>query len=274
MSTPSSDLEALCLAVFERTGAFNAYSQIYRESAASDDFAVEIQQPTREARSFHSTVLAAITSLKKDPAITLDGLKRAVRENAGDKPDASVEHAINTAVQSLLMVDAKANEWHPPDYVVNGYRPASWLPNEPFHEFVDKQFPTAPASERVITALEERHKLKAWKLHSRHGIQLQPTENLAKHLVYDSRHRCVWFFHHSSFLKGHLEKFRDDAEPFELGVEESLKRSVIAQVLRYVSNIPDGDSDRVQGIIASSTPTRDPTLTSYGPVQSGRHKVG
>ncbi|KAL3960399.1 hypothetical protein ACCO45_005516 [Purpureocillium lilacinum] len=176
----------------------------------------------------HEAVLRVSNILKERTQATKAEITECLQDDHGGS-SSTTQNVINLAVQAMVMVDAGAKDWHSTDFVLGGYRPTSWLPNESFQAFVERSFPLGleSSSGSVRQAIEQRASMKAWKLQKRLGVRFRRTNNLAEHLLFDPRRNCLYLFHHVAFLKANLERFQHETKPLSIGLKESLKRGAL-----------------------------------------------
>lgn len=236
LRTTPEDKDTISRVIFEYDGDLSALFQTYDHFAVSGDFAVNIKSSGRAARFSHQDVMDTIEHIKKRPESTLEDVQDSCRHQNPDMKGPGALHIINLAVRLIAMVDTEANTRHASGYTIKSYQPTSWSAQESFRNFISKQFPRTPPhlSEKVHLALEEQSMLKAWKLQKRYGVRFTLTDNLAEHLLYDTRHQCLRLFHHTTFLKAQLKKLRSVDHPLQCTIEESLAKSVVASFLTLI----------------------------------------
>ncbi|KAK7408883.1 hypothetical protein QQX98_008944 [Neonectria punicea] len=194
--------------------AFDLYFKHYDRLVVpdADVYAVQLEkpQPGDLTPISHADVLEAVGVIRADPGKTLDQTTDELHEKLKVKHSRPrVKYAVQVAVRIMFMFDPAMNERHGPDYSIGTYIPVSWQPHQSLHQFVLQCFPkSAKSSERVQDAIAEGRLIKAWKLKARSGITFKGTDNLAQHLLLDSRNRVLYIFHHTSFLKAQLRRFQ------------------------------------------------------------------
>jgi hypothetical protein len=223
-ATTRSDRDRIALQIFGKTDDFSAffclYDNLVMKQAAQ---AVQADHLNPESLRYHDGILRIIQLLRENVHDTRDGVLVRIKNNQSFV-NSSFDHALNIAVQTMVMIDSAAQNWHPSNYKLGGYRPTSWDPTESFVNFVQRTFKMDMTMDESAcrTALEDRHILKAWKLKKRLGINIRPTENLAEHLLFDARNNILYLFHHVAFLKAHLERWKTDLR-WDCNLEDSLK---------------------------------------------------
>jgi hypothetical protein len=84
--------------------------------------------------------------------------------------------------------------------------------------------------------------LKAWKLKDLAGITFKAANNLVDHLLFDPATRIVYLFHHSAYIKAHLDMWhqKGDKACKNLGQAQTLERSVRSQqqLLQGANGLP------------------------------------
>ncbi|KAH8763240.1 hypothetical protein F5883DRAFT_463376 [Diaporthe sp. PMI_573] len=273
LRTTPEDRNTISRVVFEYDGNLSALFQAYDNFAVSGDFAVHIKSNKRVALFSHQDVINTIEHIKELPQSTLQGIQDTGSRHNPDMKGPGALHIINLAVRLIAMVDTEANNRHASGYNIKGYQPTSWSAQESFRNFITKQFPRTPPhlSGNVRLALEEQSTLKAWKLQKRHGIRFTLTNNLAEHLLYDTRHQCLRLFHHTTFLKAQLKKFRNVDRPLDYKLEESLAKGALPpqllietlHSLAILFGTTDRESDRILQDILTTNTSADEDLGQF-----------
>ncbi|KAH6869268.1 hypothetical protein B0T10DRAFT_418762, partial [Thelonectria olida] len=158
---------------------------------------------------------------------------------------------------AILMVDSAVNGYRSPGYTIGKYRHASWLPDEAFIDFVARCFPQVSSGrrDRVATVLDDKSSLKAWKLKDRLGINFRGTNNLADHLLFDPRNQILYLFHHTAYLKAHLDLWNGESVSKDVGITTTLKRGtlcprLLAETLHSLQSILfRNDDDRSMRVL-------------------------
>lgn len=232
LPTTPQDQEAICTALLGKAGSFDAYFAAYNDVATSaTEFVEDVEKGGASLRRLtHQDILATANFLRDHPNITLAKARSTLHKTLQNGlSDGNIRHALNVAVQAMLMVDPQARERRAAGYSLGGYHPTSWLQHETFAEFLKKLFPPPmeQPAERVKLALDEQASIRAWKLQDRLGLRFRGTDNIAEHLLYDRRKNTLYLFHHTSFLKTQLERFRGHRNPLEEVVETCLPRGTL-----------------------------------------------
>ncbi|XXH00750.1 hypothetical protein Hte_007100 [Hypoxylon texense] len=99
------------------------------------------------------------------------------------------------------MIDASSTESFSDDYRFrhSDSFPVHWEDGKSFIDFIQSTFPST-----TYRATGPFNRLKAWKLKQRCGISIVPTDDLVRHLLYDSGSRTLTVFHHVTWLKAQL----------------------------------------------------------------------
>lgn len=155
----------------------------------------------------HAEVLSALGRLIKSPNQT----KKEFRNDFPvDVAEDEKDWAVRALLRLALMIDCASKQTAPPGYMLGDFRPRSWTDDQSLAEFAESCFPSPVHSPtmraRIQIALSQRNKLKAWKLRERCGVRFRPTDNLAEHLLFDSRNRTVKVFRQVGYLKAHLSR--------------------------------------------------------------------
>jgi hypothetical protein len=169
------------------------------------------QQPGLKS---HEELFAIIQELKSNPEVTrLELLEKLFP----DRPARSdQERAVNLAVRVMMMVNCSASR-QSPALLEHGTHQAPWRSDVAFSQFISDAFPKMdhPSIDDV------KENLRAKKLKKHAGLRFQPTDDLRNHLKLDRRGAVVEIFHHTSFLKEHLRRTKD--EPRSMSVSDSVK---------------------------------------------------
>lgn len=227
--TTADDRHLITTGLLRKAGTFDAYFRVYDSLATwGGDFVLGVGGKGTASRQLsHEDIVKISKFLLENPEIAFVDTESHLQTDLLDGVEAiDVRHAIMLAVHAMLMVDPAAKDRHGSGYVLNGYRPTSWLPHETLLAFLERSFPLcvvdAKTADHIGVALEEQASMKAWKLQKRLGIRFRGTNNIAEHLLYDSRGPFIYLFHHTSFLKAKLERFRSEANPLDLKIENTL----------------------------------------------------
>ncbi|KAK0744302.1 hypothetical protein B0T21DRAFT_357554 [Apiosordaria backusii] len=217
-----------------KSGDFQAYFKVYNDLLDRGPRNVITQAPHQPRNSIsHETILAATDIIKKDSRVTLESTRRMIGQRFPNTYSTDeLDFILEVAVQAMFMIDPNVNGSHGLGYMVGTYRPASWSANESFIDFVNKSFPQVSTEKRaqVETVLENKRSLKAWKLQDRVGIEFRGTNNLTDHLLLDRDNRILYLFHHTAYLKAHLNLWYrlcgDGAK--EVGIGSALERGMLS----------------------------------------------
>lgn len=205
----------------EKLYSSSTYFQIYDRLTSPQYTTVQVDL---SALNSHDDVRRLALELRANPQSTREEFRAKVSQNSLTDPELVIdqERAINVAVHIMLMIDCIDKDRHYEGYEIGGFRPVSWDSSEQFTDFVKKVCPIdVHDQEKVRTALKEKNALKCWKLSKRAHIKFLPTDNIAEHLLYDSKDNVVRLFRQTTFLKAHLRL--SASQPIELGITESLK---------------------------------------------------
>lgn len=178
-------------------------------------------QNDRPAYSSHDEVVSSFECLVARIEQTNADFRNTVGEGVSY---AAYTRAVRALLRASLMVDNY--EYNFPAYRIRDFVPQTWKEHQPFVGFITGCFPS-PAQppkicEAVRSALEHRKKFTAWQLEERYKVRLQPTNNLAEHLVFDEEPRILYVFSHVNFVRAHLE--RSINEPIDIDFNESLQK--------------------------------------------------
>lgn len=221
LTTPEEQDE-ISLRLLGRKGKFEAYFTLFDELALREStFSCHYVSSSPTHQHVLSTAILLRNNIQKTKEETMNQISRenqVVWENAGN--------IINRAVQAMVMIDSAAQEWHPANFVLGGYRPISWLSQESFVSFIERSIPRAPdqSCNRFEDIIGHKSKLKAWKLKKRLGIRFLPTNDLSCHLLLNDKDNTLYLFHQVAYLKAHLEQFQSQASPLDITALESLGR--------------------------------------------------
>ncbi|KAK7213150.1 hypothetical protein V2G26_020328 [Clonostachys chloroleuca] len=174
-----------------------------------------------QGRSTYRGVGDAVNLLKSSPHITKNEAVQRLNNNNGTaplKPNALDD--LNLAVNMVIMVDCDPFKSHTRGFSIVDYSPKSWQPEETYLAFVKRSFPADPKPSKGV-----QKSAKAWKLKKKLGVKFLPTDDLDKHLLYDSKDPpCVYLFHQVGFLKAQLKKYNETDGPLNLSVGKCLER--------------------------------------------------
>lgn len=221
LTTPEEQDE-ISLKLLGRKGKFEAYFTLFDElSLKESTFSCNYISSSPTHQHVLSTAILLRNNIEKTRQETMTQIShenRAIGQNVGN--------IINRAVQAMVMIDSAAQEWHPANFVLGGYHPTSWLPQESFVSFIERSIPCAPdqSYKRFEDIIGHKSKLKAWKLKKRLGICFLPTNDLSCHLLLNEKDNTLYLFHQVAYLKAHLEQFQSHASPLDITALESLGR--------------------------------------------------
>ncbi|KAI0126786.1 hypothetical protein BJ170DRAFT_630005 [Xylariales sp. AK1849] len=218
-----------------KSGEFQAYFRLYEElfDLGTRGHIIAIDNPLQHGRGTisHSAILTTVQVLRDNKGLTLDAIKVELEKKLqGDYLPREIDFIVDLAVQAMLMIDSDTREHHGPNYTMGQYRHTSWLTHECFVDFVSRSFPQVSVERRVrvAMALDDKRSLKAWKLKKRLGIVLKGTENLANHLLYDSSNQILYLFHHTAYLKAHLDMWSEEDASKGIGITTTLERGTLS----------------------------------------------
>ncbi|KAF5025677.1 hypothetical protein F66182_2283 [Fusarium sp. NRRL 66182] len=200
-ATTAQDRRELSRELLGATGSFSAYFQNYDDLATKDNtFDVRGSLAPRS----HQDILHITRFLRSNPNATKEDSVTYLQRSWTTSDN--VENILTLAVQAMTMTDASAQDWHPSGFTLGEYRPISWLSQEPFVAFIQRSFTKRPAQmhQRIREAVDDRSRLKAWKLQKRLGMKFCLTDNLSEHLMLDTKNNVLYLFHHAAYLKAHL----------------------------------------------------------------------
>ncbi|RYP54211.1 hypothetical protein DL768_000990 [Monosporascus sp. mg162] len=189
------------------TRPLDSYFKVYDGLIArSDVHVLQVEEPGPENLTpiSHDDILAGTQILRKNPELTLAQAIQRLRTRLNRTHSAQqLKFAIFVAVRAMLMLDC----------AVSGRHWESWQLNERFVDFVSKCFPKAlGVSSQIVEAMDDQKSMKAWKLKARFGISFKGTDNLARHLLLDPQgpKPTLYLFHHTAFLKAHLDRLQEE----------------------------------------------------------------
>ena len=183
-----------------------------------------IGPPTAIPVLLDSQVLEIAGLLKSNPRWTrIEALSKLPRGSKQEFSDEDVENALDIAVQAMLMIDSVATRGHAADFRLGGLRPKCWASNDSFVQFLESSFPKAVDFSRISSVMEDQDSLKSWKLAKKLKITFKGTNNLADHLLYDSRYNTLYLFHHVAWLNAHLGGLAYEL-PFDCSMETAVTK--------------------------------------------------
>lgn len=213
----SAEKSEIAKLIFNNDGAFPAFFAVFDYMLHQKNFLVVNGQ----GRSTYRGVGDAVNLLKSSPHITKNEAVQRLNNNNGTaplKPNALDD--LNLAVNMVIMVDCDPFKSHTRGFSIVDYSPKSWQPEETYLAFVKRSFPADPKPSKGV-----QKSAKAWKLKKKLGVKFLPTDDLDKHLLYDSKDPpCVYLFHQVGFLKAQLKKYNETDGPLNLSVGKCLER--------------------------------------------------
>ncbi|WKT45061.1 hypothetical protein QSH57_009914 [Fusarium oxysporum f. sp. vasinfectum] len=230
LTTPEEQDE-ISLRLLGRKGKFEAYFTLFDELALREStFSCNYVSSSPTHQHVLSTAIMLRNNIQNTKEETVNQIchgDQTIGEN--------VDNIINRAVQAMVMIDSAAQEWHPANFVLGGYRPISWLSRESFVSFVERSIPRAPdqSYKTFEDIIGQKSKLKAWKLKKRLGICFLPTNDLSCHLLFNEKGNTLYLFHQVAYLKAHLEQFQSHTSPLDITVLESLRRGTLPPQLLF-----------------------------------------
>lgn len=202
--------------IFDEEGKFPAFFAFFDYLLHQKNFLVLNGQ----GRLTYRGIGRAASLLKSSPHITKNEAVQRLNNNGTDPPNPNALDDLILAVNMVIMVDCDPQKSHTLGFTIADYSPKSWQPEETYLDFVKRSFPIyADRSKRL------QWSIKAWKLKEKLGVEFRPTDDLDKHLLYDSKDPpCVYLFHQVGFLKAQLKKYNEMKTPLDLSVDKCLER--------------------------------------------------
>ncbi|KAK6858314.1 hypothetical protein PG995_006013 [Apiospora arundinis] len=199
--------------------SFDFYFKVYDSLVSHNDYVLQIEDLsyTSPITITHDDILAATNVLRDDPALTLDQACSILRERLRPRlcSNQQLKRAITISVRITLMLDCDRNL-------------DAWKPDERFVDYVSVRFPrTSGPSETVKEVMASKKSIKAWKLKTRCRLSFRGTDILARHLALDPSHPdgpTLYIFHHTTFLKAHLDRLKVLGIDIENGILPCLRR--------------------------------------------------
>lgn len=200
--TPS-DQQNIAHSFLGTSGDFVAWTQLYDDLITRRR--TRIGPPTASPVVPNAQILEISGLLKSNPCWTrneaLCTLSMGPRQESFDE---DVENALDIAVQAMFMIDSVATRGHASDFRLGGFRPKRWASHDSFVQFLQSSFSRATDSPKICSVMEDQDSLRSWKLTKKLKITSRGTNNLADHLLYDSRYNTLYLFHHVAWLNAHL----------------------------------------------------------------------
>jgi hypothetical protein len=213
LSLPSVDEErdiisALCHARSPDARHFQAFLRFYALTVCpgpQPGHAIQITPPTLCS---HQAILEACNRLQISPGSTKGEIESQLFPNV---TEAAERHRCLRAVTKLaFMIDCDSLS----NFSVNYKRqnedtfPIRWRDGQTLIEFFHSSFPVDDTTSPLRTS-DIGKRLKVWKLRKRYNIRIEPTNDLAQHLVYNTTTRTLSVFHQVAYLKAHLQSLSD-----------------------------------------------------------------
>lgn len=225
------DQQNVALGLVGTSGDFVAWSRLYDDLITRRR--TRIGPPTVNPVVPDSQILEIAGFLKSNPHWTrikaLSSLSKAWKQ---EYPEEDVENALDIAVQATFMTDSVATRGHASDFRLGGLRPKCWASNESFVQFLESSFPRATDSPKICSVMEDQDSLKSWKLAKKLRITFKGTNNLADHLLYDSRYNILYLFHHVAWLNAHLGGLAYEI-PFDSDMEIAVAQGTLPPRLLF-----------------------------------------
>ncbi|WQF87713.1 hypothetical protein CDEST_12727 [Colletotrichum destructivum] len=217
------------------TGDFSAFFDVYNEFA-SKSTALKFGTPSGPKHGSeplsYKTTLQVIEVLSKNPCAKRKNVLQEMRRiiNSGQHTtEEEVQQALRMAVRATTMTDCDAKRHHGTDYAIADYTPVSWASGETYIEFFKRSIPGfrsnehVPPTDDVVLTGDTKDSLTAWNLKKELRIKFRKTDDLARHLLFDSDRNVLFLFHHAQFLKAQIGKQLDTDDPLSRTIEDSLK---------------------------------------------------
>ncbi|KAF4992807.1 hypothetical protein FGRMN_6909 [Fusarium graminum] len=255
-TTTAEDRHNLSKELLFESGSFVSYFRNYDDLATKDNiFNAQGSSPPRD----HNDVVFAANILKSHPEITKEEATSHLQSAWNTYTD--IGSTLALAVHAMAMTDCSAQDWHPTGFSLGGYRPISWLSQEPFVSFVERSY-SRTSNSRLNEDFTANSQLKAWKLHKRLGITFSLTDNLSEHLILDVKNNTLYLFHQVAYLKAHLAKYQHVQSPLDISADDSLKRGtlppqVLAETLYTLQGILFPSLDNKSGDVLNTLIRRD-----------------
>jgi hypothetical protein len=155
--------------------------------------------PSKPAFQTHQELLDSLETIILDPTKIRDDLQTGLfPKMTNEEKDRGIRNILRVA----FMVDCDAKDDYSGGYKIGSYSPVKWEHNETFVKFLKTAFPISSNSH--FHQLENKGRLKGWKLAKRYGIIILPTDDLCHHLLFDREARTLKIFHQVAFLKAQL----------------------------------------------------------------------
>ena len=216
----TTDRENIALGLLGRSGDFVAWSRLYNDLVARRR--IRIGPPTASPVVLDSHILEIASLLKSNPHWTrIEVLSSLSKDLTQEYPHRDRESALDIAVQAMFMTDSAAMLGHASEFRMGGLRPKYWALNDSLVQFLESSFPRVTHSPEIYSVMENQDSLKSWKLAKKLKITFKGTNNLADHLLYDSRCNILYLFHHVAWLNAHLGGLAYEI-PFDSNMETAM----------------------------------------------------
>lgn len=212
----------IALSLFGASGDFVAWSRLYEDLVTRQR--TRIGPPNANLVIPDSRVLEIAGLLRSNSRWTrTQALSVLATNSAPGLPDENAEIALDITVQAMFMTDSVATRGHSSDFRLGGIRPKCWASTESLVQFLESSFPQAANSSGLSTVLKNQDSLRSWKLAKKLKVKFKGTNNLADHLLYDSRYNTLYLFHHVAWLNAHLGGLAHEVS-FESDMETAIIR--------------------------------------------------
>ncbi|KAH8724910.1 hypothetical protein GQ44DRAFT_772647 [Phaeosphaeriaceae sp. PMI808] len=229
MTTP--DQQNIAYSLLGTSGDFVAWSRLYDDLVTRRR--TRIGPPTTSPVVLDSQVLEIADLLRSNPHWTrIEALSSCSIGLKQEHPDEDIENALDITVQAMFMIDSVATRGHASDFRLGGLRPKCWTCSDSLVHFLESSFCKTPESPKTRTVMDNQDSLKSWKLAKKLKITFKGTNNLADHLLYDSRYNTLYLFHHVAWLNAHLGGLANEI-PFESDMEAAVTRGTLPPRLLF-----------------------------------------
>lgn len=208
-----------------RSKSLKQFFDYYMDLVASYEPIFEPRE--RPISSKHEEIFRIISELKLKPRITrLELGKKLFGSHLPPEqvPTADQEEAINLAVKIMTTINCSMQNTSS-SLLEQGMNLVPWRNDVPFCQFIIDVFPRAEhptiSEDDLVSSLDMRVALMAKKLKKHAGLTFRPTNDLRSHLNLDRKTHVVEIYHHTAFLKEHLQLTKNASR--NMSVEDSLK---------------------------------------------------
>lgn len=213
-------LKSLCRVSELTKSQFTAFRQFYDEVQPTVPYDNGTVIPIDNIDlSTHKSVVQAVSKLRSNPETTAEAFWTEAFPHYIHK-----QHAARQTVKVAYLIDPTSQDDYP-----NGFRfeneptyPVKWRPDQKFKDFFYAAFPIDTTD--VWRASSKQTPLKAWQLCRRLKVEIVRTDDLAQHLVYNSKTKSLAVFHQIEWLKAQIRYTKD----------RELNESVEASLAAYV----------------------------------------